>query len=84
MKPTVLRAKRGGFQGRGPKRRPRGSQSSILEGSGDVLGRIFEGFGEGFGELFKGLEASWFLVALWGFDLPSSVFCCFLAVLAAF
>ena len=55
-----------------------------MEGSGDVLGRIFEGFGEGFGELFKGLEASWFLVALWGFDLPSSVFCCFLAVLAAF
>ena len=55
-----------------------------MEGSGDVLGRLFEGFGESFGELFRGLEASWFLVALWGFDLPSSVFCCFLAVLAAF
>ena len=48
------------------------------------FGKDFFGFGEGFGELFKGLEASWFLVALWGFDLPSSVFCGFLAVLAAF
>ena len=40
MKPNVLRSKRGGFQGRGPKRRPRGSKSSILEGSGEVFGRI--------------------------------------------
>ena len=48
------------------------------------FGSIFERFGEGFGELFKGLEVSRFLVALWGFALPSSVFCGFLAVLAAF
>ena len=67
---------------------------AFLGPSGALLGRllgligashfILHGFGEGFGELFKGLEASWFLVALWSFDLPSSVFCCFLAVLAAF
>ena len=74
-----------------PKKRPKRAQEASKRvpeldfgGFWGRFGKDFFGFGEGFGELFKGLEASWFLVALWGFDLPSSVFCCFLAVLAAF
>ena len=60
-----------------PKRRPRGSQSSILEGSGDVLGRIFLGLGKVLVSFLK----------VWrplGFWLLCGVLTCLLLFFAAF
>ena len=62
---------------RGPKRRTRGSQSSIWEGSGDVLGRIFLGLGKVLVSFLK----------VWrplGFWLLCGVLTCLLLFLAAF
>ena len=89
LKPGINDTQRSQFK---KGRLPRQGPSGVQEGLGARFWRVLETFWEGFlkglrnilASFLKGLEASWFLVALWGFDLPSFVFCCFLAVLAAF